>query len=159
MKFSSLIVSWSRFLSRSSRFFSWSSRFLFALNSLSFSSLLLLCSASFYQSLLVKFKKSRFEVTSSALLLLFTTSSFHSSLCNSISACFSKTLVANSPRLLMENEKEKLWKRSKKKGAMLTHLDLWVLAANLSILSWAADDNLSSRARCSACLHLQNCFC
>ena len=35
----------------------------------------------------------------------------------------------------------------------LTHLDLCVLAANLSFLSRAALDNLSSRARCSACLH------
>ena len=44
--FSSLRFSWFRFLSCSSRFFSCSSRFLFALNSLSFSSLLLFCSAS-----------------------------------------------------------------------------------------------------------------
>ena len=40
------------------------------------------------------------NLTSSAFCLLFNVFSFHSSRCNSMSACFSKTFAVNSPRLL-----------------------------------------------------------
>ena len=44
------------------------------------------------------------NLTSSAFRLLVTIFSFHSSRCNSKSACFSTTFAVNSPRLLLKSE-------------------------------------------------------
>ena len=83
------------------------SHYVLSLSTLSSSCFLPPGNAKTYNSLLsehLRHPDKSTNLTSSAFCLLFTTFSFHSSRCNSMSACFSTTFAINSPRLLLKSE-------------------------------------------------------
>ena len=95
--------------SRSPRAFSW--HYVLSLSTLSSSCFLPPGNVNPCNSLLsehLRHPDKPTNLTSSAFFLLFTTFSFHSSRCNSKSACFSTTLAVNSLRLLLKSESEEI---------------------------------------------------